>query len=65
MFESCPLCGYCEKVQACYRSGKPADDCPVEAMKKAVQDIVEVLKEFPPIAAVLKLLSAEEDDRET
>jgi hypothetical protein len=64
MFESYPLCGYCEKIEDCYRSGKSADDCPVEAMKKAVQDIVEVLKGFPLIAAVLKLLG-KEDDHET
>ncbi len=64
MFESCLLCGYCKKIEDCYRSGKPADDCPVEAMKKAVQDIAEVLKGFPPIAAVLKLLG-EEDEHET
>ena len=52
-------CLFCEKAVDCQIAGKPASDCPVEAMIKAKVDLQQALMEtklFKAMEAVLEKL---------
>lgn len=63
MYGGCMICGL-EKSVECQLDGKPADDCPVEAINKAMADLAQAVKGTPAVAALRKFMGLEEDKHE-
>ena len=47
-------CVYCDRAADCMRSGKPADDCPVEAADRAYKELREAVGAY--IYGIIKIV---------